>query len=108
LRICHFGDFGQRGLREEQAAAIGDVDLLFLPVGGGPTIDGAAATVIVEHLEPRWVVPMHDRTARTNFLETEEAFVERATHAERLEVSEFDPAAIAAAGGPVVVIPAAP
>ena len=36
LRVCHFGDFGQRALREEQAAAIGAVDLLILPVGGGP------------------------------------------------------------------------
>ena len=24
LRVCHFGDFGQRALRDEQAAAIGD------------------------------------------------------------------------------------
>ena len=37
LRVAHFGDFGQRALRDEQAAAIGEVDLLFLPVGGGPT-----------------------------------------------------------------------
>ena len=38
IRTCHFGDFGQRELREEQASAIGQVDLLFVPVGGGPTI----------------------------------------------------------------------
>src|SRR5947209_15865067 len=37
-RVAHLGDFGQRELREEQAAAIGSVDLLFVPVGGGPTI----------------------------------------------------------------------
>lgn len=37
IRTCHFGDFGQRELREEQAEAIGSVDLLFVPVGGGPT-----------------------------------------------------------------------
>jgi L-ascorbate metabolism protein UlaG (beta-lactamase superfamily) len=33
LRVSHFGDFGQRALRDEQAAAIGSVDLLFIPVG---------------------------------------------------------------------------
>ena len=38
LRVAHFGDFGQSALRDEQAAAIGTVDLLILPVGGGPTI----------------------------------------------------------------------
>ncbi len=35
LRVAHFGDFGQRSLRDEQADAIGDVDLLFLPVAAG-------------------------------------------------------------------------
>src|SRR5690348_7956139 len=38
VRVAHFGDFGQTGLRDEQAAAIGEVDLVFLPVGAGPTI----------------------------------------------------------------------
>jgi L-ascorbate metabolism protein UlaG (beta-lactamase superfamily) len=31
MRVCHMGDFGQSGLREEQARAIGAVDLLFVP-----------------------------------------------------------------------------
>ena len=39
-RVAHFGDFGQSVLREEQARAIGPVDLLIVPVGGGPTIGG--------------------------------------------------------------------
>ena len=38
VRVAHFGDFGQSALRDEQAQAIGQVDLLFLPVGDGPTI----------------------------------------------------------------------
>ena len=76
LRVAHFGDFGQASLRDEQAAAIGAVDLVFLPVGGGPTIGGAAAAAIARELDPRWVVPMHYRTPRINFLETEEEFVD--------------------------------
>ena len=43
LRLCHFGDFGQAGLRVEQQRAIGEVDVLFLPVGGGPTVALLAA-----------------------------------------------------------------
>ena len=42
-RIAHFGDFGQLALRDEQAAAIGEIDLLIVPVGGGPTTDAAQA-----------------------------------------------------------------
>ena len=43
LRIAHFGDFGQGALRPEQREAIGPVDVLFLPVGDGPTIGGERA-----------------------------------------------------------------
>src|SRR5262245_14587976 len=43
LRVCHFGDFGQPALRPEQEGAIGGIDLLFIPVGGGPTTGGGAA-----------------------------------------------------------------
>jgi L-ascorbate metabolism protein UlaG (beta-lactamase superfamily) len=52
-------------------AAIGAVDLVFLPVGGGLTIGAEGAAAIVAELGPRWAVPMHYRTHRTSFLETE-------------------------------------
>jgi L-ascorbate metabolism protein UlaG (beta-lactamase superfamily) len=108
LRIAHFGDFGQDELREEQAAAIGEVDLLFLPVGGGPTIDAGAAVAIAERIGPSWVVPMHYRTARTDFLETEEEFVSLMPQLERLTVPAFDTAELPGGQGPMVVVPAAP
>jgi L-ascorbate metabolism protein UlaG (beta-lactamase superfamily) len=47
LRLCHLGDFGQSELRDEQVRAIGEVDILFLPVGGGPTVGGDSAAAIV-------------------------------------------------------------
>jgi L-ascorbate metabolism protein UlaG (beta-lactamase superfamily) len=108
LRVCHFGDFGQSALREEQAAAIGAVDLLFIPVGGGPTIGGEQASEIVARLAPRCAVPMHYRTARVDFLETAEAFLERMARVERLGGSGFDTAALPAGGGTLAVVPAAP
>jgi L-ascorbate metabolism protein UlaG (beta-lactamase superfamily) len=108
LRVSHFGDFGQSELRPEQAAAIGAVDLLILPVGGGPTIGAEGAAAIVERLAPRWVVPMHYRTARINFLETADAFLERSAHVERLEQNVFETSELPQTDGPLVVVPAAP
>ncbi len=108
LRVCHFGDFGQRALREEQAAAIGAVDLLILPVGGGPTIGAEQAAAIVERLAPRWVVPMHYRTPRIGFLESADEFLERSAHVERLAQSAFETGELPASDGPLVVVPAAP
>jgi L-ascorbate metabolism protein UlaG (beta-lactamase superfamily) len=91
LQICHFGDFGQRDLREEQAAAIGKPDLLFLPVGGGPTIDGAKAAEIAERLEAAIVVPMHYRTEALSFLEPIDGFLTAWTgEVHRLESDTLD------------------
>jgi L-ascorbate metabolism protein UlaG (beta-lactamase superfamily) len=108
LRVAHFGDFGQSALRDEQAAAIGRVDLLILPVGGGPTIGADGADAIIERLRPRWVVPMHYRTPRIGFLETEEAFLELMGNVERLPGPIFDTAELSVEDVPVAVVPAAP
>ena len=108
LRICHFGDFGQSALREEQRKAIGEIDLLFIPVGGGPTIGADQATAIVERLSPRWVVPMHYRTPRIGFLETADVFLEGSTHVERLPEPGFDTDQLLVADGPLVLVPAVP
>lgn len=108
LRVCHFGDFGQSELREEQAAAIGAVDLLILPVGGGPTIGAEQAEEIVARLAPRWVVPMHYRTPRIGFLETADEFLERSANVQRLDQSAFETDELPASDGPLVIVPAAP
>ena len=68
LVVCHLGDLGQFELRPEQRRALGEVDVLFVPVGGGPTIGGAVAAAVVRDLAPRLVVPMHHRTDAVDFL----------------------------------------
>lgn len=91
LSVAHLGDFGQSALREEQRDALGDVDVLFLPIGGGPTIGGAAAAALVHELRPRLVLPMHYRTAAVNFLEPPDAFLAAvASPVTHLETNEAD------------------
>jgi hypothetical protein len=59
-------------------------------------------------LAPRWVVPMHYRTPRIGFLETEEEFVRLMPHVERPSENAFEPAELPDSGGGLVVVPAAP
>lgn len=92
LRLCHFGDFGQAELRVEQERAIGEVDVLFLPVGGGPTVGGESAAAVVRALRPRLVIPMHYRTEAVNFLDSPDAFIEAlGARLERIAEDELGP-----------------
>jgi L-ascorbate metabolism protein UlaG (beta-lactamase superfamily) len=108
VRVAHFGDFGQSALRPEQAAAIGEIDLLFIPVGSGPTIGGVAAAEIASALNPSWVVPMHYRTPRIGFLESEEEFVATMAHSERIEAPHFETTELPGREGPLAIVPATP
>ncbi|MEA2627921.1 MAG: hypothetical protein QOJ10_381 [Chloroflexota bacterium] len=109
VRVCHMGDFGQAELRPQQRKAIGDIDLLFVPVGGLATIDGAAAAQLVEELKPSWVVPMHFRTPAISFLETADTFL-NAVKGEvvALDRSTFDTDDVRPEGGRMVVLPVPP
>ena len=106
VRVAHFGDFGQASMRDEQAAAIGKVDLLFVPVGAGPTIGAGQAAEIARRLGARWVVPMHYRTERVNFLESPDAFLDEIGEVHRVGEPRFETSELP--DGPVAVVPAAP
>lgn len=59
IRFAHLGDLGKI-LTSQQIAALGDVDVLFLPVGGAFTINAAEALTVIAQLPTiRIVFPMH-------------------------------------------------
>lgn len=61
LRIVHLGDLGHLP-DEVQREAIGEVDVLLIPVGGTFTLNAQRAFQCVELLKPRVTVPMHYQT----------------------------------------------
>jgi L-ascorbate metabolism protein UlaG (beta-lactamase superfamily) len=62
LKIVHVGDLGEK-LSAEQVKAIGQPDVLMVPVGGFFTIDAEQAYEVVQQLKPQaHVIPMHYRT----------------------------------------------
>jgi L-ascorbate metabolism protein UlaG (beta-lactamase superfamily) len=108
INVCHLGDLGQDALRPAQAAALGTVDLLFVPVGGGPTIDDEAAATVVAGLDPRWVVPMHYATPALDFVAPADGFLDRFGSVTRFPGSEFALEDAPAQGRGHVLVPAPP
>ncbi|MGF1678495.1 MAG: MBL fold metallo-hydrolase [Candidatus Methylacidiphilales bacterium] len=66
IRYCHIGSIGHT-LDFNQRSKIGQVDVLFLPVGN-PAITSAQLWSIAEGLKAKWVVPMGYRTEKTGNL----------------------------------------
>ncbi len=58
LRLCHLGDLGHE-LSEDLIEALGDIDVLFVPVGGEFTLGPEAAVRVVQAVEPAITIPMH-------------------------------------------------
>ncbi|MFD0710514.1 MBL fold metallo-hydrolase [Paenibacillus sp. GCM10027626] len=61
MTVCHSGDLGHL-LTAEQKEAIGKIDVLMVPTGGGKTINGAEAAEVMKQLQPAIAIPMHYRT----------------------------------------------
>ncbi len=77
INVAHLGDLGQDSLTEQQVEELGNVDILFLPVGGYYTIDAGTAAKIASQLEPKIIIPMHYLDSETNItvLEPVEKFL---------------------------------
>jgi len=61
ITLCHLGDLGHP-LGPHLVEELGDVDILFLPVGEVSTIPIDTAVEIVRQLEPPIIIPMHYKT----------------------------------------------
>ena len=91
VKVCHMGDLGHT-LSEREAAEIGNVDVLLIPVAGTYTVDAAAANKVVEQIKPRVVIPMHFKTDKCpTFPVTDvEPFLAGKTNVKRMNTSEVE------------------
>ncbi len=62
LTIAHLGDLNQVPSQAE-VEALGQVNILLVPIGGGNSLNAARAAEVVSLLEPNIVIPMHYATS---------------------------------------------
>ena len=87
--LCHLGDLGHLP-SSEFIEDVGDIDVLFLPVGGVSTIGGTMAAEIVRRLTPKVAIPMHYKTAAlTRELESIDKFLKEAGVKEKISQTKL-------------------
>ncbi len=59
INICFLGALSDINLSSEVKEELGDVDVLFLPIGGDGVIDAANAEKLSVEIEPKIIIPMH-------------------------------------------------
>lgn len=84
LRIAHLGDLGHLPDTDAQAAALSNLDVMLIPIGGFFTIDTPAAVSIIETYKPRCAVAMHFKNRYCGFPISDEQEFARLTGAQRL------------------------
>ncbi len=72
MNILFLGALGDPELDSKILGALSDIDLLFVPIGGGDVLEVPQASKLAVKLEARAVIPMHyDKTALQAFLKEE-------------------------------------
>lgn len=90
VKLCHLGDLGHR-LNKAQIDDIGDVDILFIPIGGFYTIDSKMAGMVIDDLKPAVAMPMHCKTDKCNWpLNTIEDFMSGKNNVKKMNSSETE------------------
>ena len=84
LKIAHLGDLGHQPDTDEQRAALSNVDVMLIPIGGFFTIDTPAAVELIRAFKPRCAIAMHFANRYCHFPVSDEAEFIRLTGATRL------------------------
>lgn len=64
ITVAHLGDL-QEVPTQSEVEALGTVNVLLVPVGGGSSLNAAKASEVVSLIEPNIVVPMHYATPKS-------------------------------------------
>ncbi|MBL8098888.1 MAG: MBL fold metallo-hydrolase [Anaerolineales bacterium] len=64
ITVAHLGDL-QEVPTQSEVEALGTVNVLLIPVGGGGSLNAAKASEVVSLIEPNIVIPMHYATPKS-------------------------------------------
>lgn len=59
INLCHLGDIGAEEIESDTVEGLGEIDVLFIPIGGKDVVGPDAAAKITGRLDPKVAIPMH-------------------------------------------------
>lgn len=59
VKICHLGDLGEEKIQPQIKEHLGNINILFIPIGGNAVLDSSKSAEIINDFEPNIIVPMH-------------------------------------------------
>jgi len=102
MNLVFLGALGDPEIDSKILGELGDIDILFLPIGGGDVLEVPQASKLAVKLEAKCVIPMHyDATALNAFLKEEGST--NSKPADKLTVKKKD---VAEMTGEIVVLKA--
>jgi L-ascorbate metabolism protein UlaG (beta-lactamase superfamily) len=102
MNLVFLGALGQTEIDPKILTELGDIDILFLPIGGGDLLEVPQASKLAVKLEARMVIPMHYSEADLKAFLKEES-KDGLKPAEKLTLKRKD---VAALSGEVAVLKA--
>ena len=88
IAICHLGALSKE-MDPSLKEAVGEVDILFIPIGGGDLLDPQKAAAAAIHLEAKIVIPMnHNESQLKQFIK--EFGADKTEPAEKLTIKKKD------------------
>jgi L-ascorbate metabolism protein UlaG (beta-lactamase superfamily) len=89
INMIFMGALSSADIDSKILSEFGDVDILFVPVGGGDVLDVPAAAKLAVKLEAKLIIPMHyEKASLTAFLK--EISAEGAEQVEKLTIKKKD------------------
>ena len=89
INMVFLGALGTAEIEPKILGEFGDIDILFLPIGGGDVLDVPPATKLAVKLEAKLIIPMHyDQTSLKAFLK--EIGVDGKTPVDKLTIKKKD------------------
>jgi L-ascorbate metabolism protein UlaG (beta-lactamase superfamily) len=80
ITFCHLGDLGHE-LDDKAVHQIGEIDILFIPIGGTYTIDAEQAWNIIHMIKPKIIIPIHYKIEGLSLpIADIDMFLERSTY----------------------------